>query len=149
MKIEKVKINGIKNPVGFFYNQVKCSWTVEEFTSTIQKHVKIEVSLDESLENIVYIKEGKDLSSIGEVFEFTLQPRTTYFFRITVEGNKGESAVSEISYFETGKMDEAWTADWIGPTKEHEFHMEGKRKHSLWSKLNWIKRSWLRDSAYL
>jgi alpha-L-rhamnosidase len=122
MKIEKIKINGIRNPVGFSYNQVKCSWTVEEFSSTIQKYVKIEVSTDETMENILYIKEGKDLSSIGEVFEIILQPRTTYFFRITVEGDKRESAVSEISYFETGKMGEAWTADWVGPSKEHEFH---------------------------
>ncbi|WP_238902014.1 alpha-L-rhamnosidase [Clostridium sp. YIM B02506] len=122
MKIDKVKINGIRNPIGFYYDKVKCSWVVEDFKDTIQIAAKIEVSKDKNFINIIYSKEGKNLSSIGEEIEINLEPRTRYFFRITVEGNNGETATSDVCYFETGKIGEYWAADWIGPIKEHKFH---------------------------
>ncbi|MEW9052264.1 MAG: family 78 glycoside hydrolase catalytic domain [Neobacillus sp.] len=122
MKIDNIKINGIRNPIGFLFDQIKCSWTVEDFCSHEQRYVKIEVSLDEDFENVIYKKEGKALSSIGERLEIPLSPRTTYFFRIHVEGDNGESAVSKTSFFETGKMEESWQALWVGPAKEHTFH---------------------------
>lgn len=115
MRITNVAINGIENPVGFSYEQLVCSWNVRDAKSKTQKNAKIEISIQKEFDEILYQKEGQDLAQSGEVLEVELAPRTTYFLRITVEGNEGDQAVSDICMFETGKMGENWEADWIGP----------------------------------
>ena len=67
-------------------------------------------------------KEGEDLKQSGEKIDLELKPRTTYYYRVTVTGDQGDTAVSDFAYFETGKMQEAWEADWIAPQKEDVFH---------------------------
>ncbi|PRX27201.1 alpha-L-rhamnosidase [Orenia metallireducens] len=122
MKVVNTKINGFDNPIGFELKEIICSWIVEDTYSSKQEYAKIEVSLDESFSDVLYIKEGKDLSSIGELLEVELQPRTRYYYRVEVAGDQGDSAVSKTDFFETGKMYEAWQAEWIGTKKEDDFH---------------------------
>ena len=62
-------------------------------------------------------KEGEDLKQSGEKIDLELKPRTTHYYRVTVTGDQGDTAVSDLAYFETGKMQEAWEADWIAPQK--------------------------------
>lgn len=122
MKVIDVKINGIKNPVGFSYPIVKCSWKVTEAQSKRQTNVKIVVAEDMAFTNVVYEKEGHDLQSIGELLELSLKPRTAYYLTVEVTGENAETAKSGIAYFETGKMHEAWEADFIGMQEEDMFH---------------------------
>lgn len=122
MKVNNLKMNGISNPVGFAYPKVRCSWNVEETASKKQSMVIIEISMNSDFSNIIYEKRGENLSSIGENLEIELTPRTKYFYRITVEGDRGDIGVSEVNFFETGKMDEMWTADWVGPNILDVFH---------------------------
>lgn len=122
MKIVDMKINGIKNPVGFSYPYVKCSWKVVNATSRCQTNVKIVVATDAQFENIVAKKEGRDLKSIGECIDLTLMPRTRYYYSIEVTGEEGENARSETAYFETGKMDEIWNASFIGMSSADTYH---------------------------
>lgn len=122
MKIIDTKINGIKNPVGFSYPYVKCSWKVVDAVSRRQTNVKILVAEDVQFENIVALKEGRDLKSIGERIELELKPRTRYYYTIEVTGEDGENAKSETAYFETGKMDEIWKASFIGTSPENTYH---------------------------
>ncbi|MCI6998255.1 MAG: family 78 glycoside hydrolase catalytic domain [Eubacterium sp.] len=122
MRITNVRINGIENPVGFTYDGLSCSWNVRETESKKAKNIVIEVSLSESFEEILYKKEGSDLNQAGELLNISLKPRTTYYYRITVTGDHGDSAVSEVYTFETGKMDEVWHAEWIAAAKEDTFH---------------------------
>lgn len=122
MKITNVRINGIENPVGFTYDGLSCSWNVEETESKKQANVKIEVSESENFEHVFYKKEGMELAQSGTDLRIDLKPRTTYYYRITVTGDAGDCAVSDIHTFETGKMGEAWNADWIAAAKEDSFH---------------------------
>lgn len=122
MRITNIRINGIENPAGFVCDQITCSWNVRETVSKRQTHAVIEVSDSKDFKHICYKKEGADLRQSGERLEIKLKPRTTYFYRITVEGDAGDQAVSEVCTFETGKMHECWTADWIGTAKEDTFH---------------------------
>ena len=122
MKITDLKINGIKNPVGFAFEKVKCSWQVENFTDKYQKNVKIEVALDEGFTNLCCSKEGENLSSLGEVLKIDLEPFTRYYCRVTVTGNNGETGVSETAYFETARMGQPWMADFIGMEEDDNFH---------------------------
>jgi|GEM_PF-1545759 len=103
MKVVNTKINGFDNPIGFELKEVSCSWVVEGTSSSKQEHAKIKVSLDESFSEIIYIKEGKDLSSIGELLEVELKPRTRYYYRVEVVGDEGDSALSETAFLKLVK----------------------------------------------
>ena len=122
MKIQEVKINGIANPIGFSLEKVICSWKVTDTKSQKQKGAKIEVSLDEDFKQIICRKEGEDLKQRGEKLILDLKPRTTYYYRVAVTGDQGDSAVSETCFFETGKMKETWNAEWIAAAREDTFH---------------------------
>lgn len=131
MIIRNLKINGIENPMGFLYQQLNCSWEVTETVSKKQKNALIEVSSSKTFEEILYRKEGAGLKQSGELLEIELRPRTTYYYRVAVTGDAGDCAVSKIHQFETGKMNEPWQAQWIGPAKEDDFHPVLSRKFTL------------------
>lgn len=122
MRIIETKINGINNPVGFTYDYLLCSWKVEDTESKKQKNAKIEVSADADFTEILWEKEGEALKQSGEAINLELKPCTTYYYRVTVTGDKGDTAVSDPAYFVTGKMQEEWEADWIAADREDTFH---------------------------
>ena len=131
MKVEDLKINGIKNPMGFSYDKIKCSWKVRDTKAKTAKNIKIDVSLDSGFNNIIYSKEGKDLNSSCEILEVTCTPHTRYFYRVYVEGENGETALSKIAFFETGKMSEKWVGKWIKTEDRDKFHPVFFRKFKL------------------
>lgn len=122
MRIKNVRINGMENPTGFDFGTVCISWKVREASGKEQQNVKIEVSLTESFEEVLCVKEGKELNSVAEKLEFQQNVHTRYYVRVTVTDDKGETAVSEPAYFETGKMEEPWVGKWITTEKEDTFH---------------------------
>ena len=54
MKIENVKINGIKNPVGYAMETPVVSWCVTECLGGYQTSVRIDVSPDEDFSEIIF-----------------------------------------------------------------------------------------------
>lgn len=122
MKISELKINGIKNPIGFSYEQLLCSWKVVDTSAKRQKKARIEVSVQPDFSDVVCTEEGVDLASNETKLDIELDPRTIYYWRVTVTGDNGESAVSDTAFFETGKMNEKWSGQWIGPVKKDIFH---------------------------
>ena len=122
MRIKNVRINGMENPTGFDFGTVCISWKVREASGKEQQNVKIEVSLTESFEEVLCVKEGKELNSAAEKLEFQQNAHTRYYVKVTVTDDKGETAVSEPAYFETGKMEEPWVGKWITTEKEDTFH---------------------------
>lgn len=57
----------------------------------------------------------KTASSLGVPVEIALEPRTRYFWRVTVMGDNGELVTSDTAWFETAKLDEPFTAQRISP----------------------------------
>lgn len=122
MKISDVKINGMKNPVGYLMERISCSWKVTETKAKEQKNVIIEISQDENFETICFEKEGALLSQTGEVIDLSLKPYTRYYIRVTVTTDLEETSTSGVSYFETAKQDEGWTGKWITTKEDDAFH---------------------------
>ncbi len=122
MKVTDLKINGMTNPVGFSYEKLLCSWKVTETSAREQEQVCIEISGEEDFSEIILRKEGKELASNETALELTPDARTRYYWRVIVTADNGETAVSDTAFFETGKMDEPWQAQWIGAAKTEEFH---------------------------
>lgn len=124
MKIYDVKINGMKNPVGYIFDILTCSWKIKDVRGKHQKYVRIEVGNDAKFSDVLYIKEGEQLDSLSETLNMELNPYTRYYVRVMVETDENETAVSETVYFETAKMEENWSAEWIGVQDEDKFHPE-------------------------
>ena len=121
MKITDIRVNGIREPLGFVMPQITISWKVEETASRQSAWERLCVAADPDFSQILFKKENVKLQSIGETIGLTLQPRTRYYVRVEVQGDNGDSAMG-VSWFETGKMDETWQAQWIGMAKEDSFH---------------------------
>ena len=130
MELYAVKINGITNPVGYLLDSVLCSWKVRNAQGSKQSYAKIEVSLSEAFEDVIYVLEG-DLASLGTKLDMQLSPRTRYYYRVTVQSDAGEIAVSDTCFFETGKLNEPWQAQWIGMPQDGSFHPEFRKCFDL------------------
>ena len=122
MRITRTKINGIENPIGYDFKTVIASWNVEDTDAKSLKNGALEVAKDKSFSDIFYKKEADNLDQLGEVINRTLEPRTRYYWRVTITGDNGDSATSDIQYFETGKMDEPWVGKWIAAEEGAMFH---------------------------
>lgn len=121
MKITGVKINGMERPMGYAFSNVTISWRVEDAVSKRQKSSRVVIAEDAAMTRIVAERSGV-LPCAGVTFDIALNPHATYYARVEVTGEDGEHAVSQIVSFDTGKMDEPWTASWIGTREGDGFH---------------------------
>lgn len=108
MKITACKVNHMITPLGFTMKNVTFSWVVEG------AEVKESRIIVRENDGIVYDTGWNSLNSLGATLDIRLLPRKRYEWVVSVRNNKGEAVRSEVNYFETGKLDEAWTAKWIG-----------------------------------
>ncbi|MFV0464487.1 MAG: family 78 glycoside hydrolase catalytic domain [Lachnospiraceae bacterium] len=122
MKITNVRINGIKNPIGYHFDDWICSWKVKDASGKKQENAVIELSREEDFSSVFLKLEGRDLLSTGVDLGIKPEPRSRYFYRISVTDENGETAVSAIHFFETGKMKETWEADWITMDEQDNYH---------------------------
>lgn len=121
MKISQVKINGIREPVGFTLPWVSVSFKVTDTPSKHPENIRLELAEEAAPDKVLCVREGAEVNMAGERLDIPLKPRTAYVARIRVTGDAGDSAEGE-TRFETGKMDEPWQADWIGPAKGDPCH---------------------------
>ncbi len=131
MKITRAKLNGVVNPLGYDFKTLVASWNVEETDAKTQTGGVIEVAADIAFTNILYKKESSELDQTGEVLDVSLSPRTRYFWRVSISGDNGESATSEVQFFETGKMEEPWTGKWIAAEEGAAYHPVFGKKLAL------------------
>ena len=123
MNLNRLKVNRLTNPLGFEMNSLSFSWTVEETDAKKQQWARVEVAADESFQRLLW-DSGEDagLSSVDCPVTLDLQPRTRYWWRVTVQGDNGEQATSAAAWFETSKMGEEWAGKWIAPSLESSVH---------------------------
>lgn len=130
MKITQLKTNQIERPMGYQMGKVSFSWKVEEAgAAKQQKHARIIVK--QAQEILFDSKEDPHANSVCYPVQLALKPRTRYEWSVTVAADNGEGAANE-SWFETGKMEEPWQAQWIStglgkdtpPIMEKEFEVE-------------------------
>lgn len=108
--------------MGYEFDRLFCSWKVEDTSAKRAENIVVEVSDCPDFSNIITKVEGADLNPVETEIKPDLRPRTTYYWRVAVTGDSGETAVSDTALFETGKMDEPWQAEWIGTREEDTFH---------------------------
>ena len=121
MKITSCKTNHIENPLGFLMEEAVVTWVACDTQAKRQKSARVMVATDCIMKHIIYDSGMvESLDSRGFTLPIKLQPRTRYYWTVTVEGDNGESATSGINWFETAKMDEPWQAKWLTPPWKQE-----------------------------
>ena len=128
MKIEALKINGVPAPLGFALPFVEVSFKVRDTESKKARNIKVRL-LDEQGRTLTE-REGAELDPSGVELDAALRPRSVYRLHVSVEGDEGDCAEAK-SAFETGKMDEPWTADWIAAPKGEDCHPLLRRRFTV------------------
>ncbi|GMQ62107.1 alpha-L-rhamnosidase [Vallitalea maricola] len=132
MKIINLKINHIKNPLGFSLDKPTISFVACDTKANLQVAARIEVAYDKEFCNIVFDSgKSEQIDSLGFELFITLEPRTRYYYRVTVWADNGETAISEAAWFETAKLDESWNAKWITPTLDNKRHSVLSKKFNI------------------
>ncbi|MDR0396422.1 MAG: glycoside hydrolase family 78 protein [Oscillospiraceae bacterium] len=114
MRLYDMKTNRLANPLGFTLGVPRASWKVDQADGSSQRWARVRVAADPDMGGILYdTGERAELDSLCVPLPVTLAPRTRYYWDAQVEDDQGGCVRSDPVWFETGKMDEPWTARWI------------------------------------
>lgn len=115
MKIIQMKVNHMVKPIGYHMEKAVLSYKVTEATGKKQTKARICISLSDDMESLVFDSGFQiDINSIAYEVPLELSPCTRYYWTVTVYTDvEGEAAISETSWFETGKRGAPWEGKWI------------------------------------
>lgn len=120
MRIERLKVNHLVNPLGYDLAFPTISYVVTEAKGTHQVLAQVQAALTKDFSEVMY-DSGKRTDIVSTAFELPieLEPLTRYFWRVWVQDETGDSAWSEVQWFETAKTASGnsleWQAKWITP----------------------------------
>jgi len=114
MKITHCQIAHLTNPMGFDLGRYTVTYLIAAAEGEKQVSARIRVAADEAMNTIIYDSgEREDISPLGFQLPVDFSPRTRYWWQVEAVTDEGDRGVSEVSWFETGKMQEDWQAKWI------------------------------------
>ncbi|WP_310603235.1 family 78 glycoside hydrolase catalytic domain [Anaerosporobacter sp.] len=119
MKILNLKTNHLINPVGYDFETLHFNWEVQEANQEC-KEFHLVVSKDVNcMKDIIYDSQIiMDYAFNTLDIQLDLEPRTRYYWNVTIVDVIGQRMVSDTAYFETAKMEEAFLAKWISADSE-------------------------------
>ncbi len=133
MRIRHLRINGIRNPIGYDFEKAALTFHVEEVSEDVSAVFTAEVSTDKDFTQIVYSAYADPLAETG--LEFRREACTRYYVRVKALINEEKTVFSdEEAFFETGMMGQTFQAEWITTSEDianhpvffHEFTSEKK-----------------------
>ncbi len=113
MEITRCKTNHMTDPLGIQMAAATVSWTAHSHLSARQTKARVLVSLDPAMTSPIYDSGEAHLSCTGVKLPLTLAPRTAYYWTVQVWGDKGDTALSAVNSFETGKAAEPLQGQWL------------------------------------
>ena len=116
MKIEHCRINHRENPIGCHFGSFRFSWHVEEADGPLLSRIVVHKG-----QVVCCDTDWKQLDMTGTVLPLQAEPRTRYIWTLYVRDEAGNTESRE-QFFETGKMNEPWSAQWITCTKQTDRH---------------------------
>ena len=115
MRISHLRVNHLREPLGYDLRSPSFSWIVSDTASARQEKARLRVFRDgETLYDSGLVSWP---DSLGTELPLGLRPRTRYRWSVTVVGDGGDRGEAS-SFFETGKMGEPWQGRWICPGDE-------------------------------
>mgnify|MGYP000846742293 FL=1 len=137
MKIANLRVNHLTNPMGYQMDLPTFTWVTSDTKGKYQKAAQIQIALDDRFKNIIFeSSKSESVSSLGYVADIQPKPRTRYYWRVQVWDDRDDHGISDVAWFETGKMNEEWKGRWITtpydghlhPYIRKEFRIPGKIK---------------------
>ena len=123
MKIRNLRTNHLENPLGYLMEKPVFTWTAEDASGLKQQSARVQVSATPDFNHLLCDTGYRsDISSLGFSPEVTLSPRTRYWWRVEVVADDGDRAISDSAWFETGKREEPWAAQWIQAPFDRDVH---------------------------
>ncbi len=118
MQVVHLRVNQLSEPLGYeFGEQPSFAWLVTGSKGQKQTAARLRVARDPGLTELLYDSGwSTEPDSLGTRVPLTLEPRSRYWWQVGVRTDAGEEALSEIAWFETGKMLEGWEGSWIAPS---------------------------------
>lgn len=114
MNIIKCRTNHMINPLGFAMERAVVSWVADSEVSKKQVRAQVKVAKDEEMKELLFVSDASEnLESVAFELPIQLEPRIAYYWTVEVWGDAGDSAISGVNYFETGKRSEELLGDWI------------------------------------
>lgn len=111
MKITHCQLNHMVRPLGYALPQLTFSWQVEEARGKRQTAARLILWKSEG--EPLYDSGFAGLDSLGTTVPLRTEPRTRYYWQVTVHTDADEEARSDVEWFETAKQDEPWQGRWI------------------------------------
>lgn len=105
----------MNNPLGYSMKKPVASWKIIESNGKKAKEQIITVSKNTEMTEIVCKVSGKAAHSTGTELPITLEESTRYYWNVYVITEAGETAISDVAWFETAKNETEWKAYWITP----------------------------------
>ena len=109
LKIKDILVNHYTKPLGYdLDNHLRIEFSAEasQISSNIQKRITIDANKP------IFDSQWQQYDNNYFDFELELKPRTRYDVTVWLKSN--DTQTSAKSFFETGKMNETFTAEWIG-----------------------------------
>lgn len=140
MQITNLRTNHFENPVGFQISPLSLSWTVEEAKGKRTKSAQVKIAKDPDFNQIVWDSEEKaDLDSASCLPGFVPEERTRYFWKVEVQDDAGDAAVSDRAFFETAA--DRIHGKWITAPFEKEAHGIYQKRWEISKKTGEIERA--------
>ena len=117
MKITELKVNHITNPIGYDLSFQTFGWKYEEADNKDKvAQCRVFIAKDAQFTDIFFDSGFKpDIKAFAYSLKLELAPRTRYYWKVQAVLSSGIMVESEpAAYFETGKKEESWQAEWIG-----------------------------------
>ena len=131
MKITRLEVNHLTNPIGYYLDPLTLSYTVTEARGTKTASARVEIAKTPDFAALVYDSGVRDnIDSRAFAPELSLEPETRYFWRVSVTDDAGDCAVSETAFFETAPA--SLNAQWVkAPFEDPDTHPLLMRKFTL------------------
>ncbi len=114
MKITECRVCHLENPLGYRIGKPVFSWLVEGAKGSRQASARVRVSESPRFSSFL-LDTGfsNKIDPLAFEADLPLKPRTRYYWDASVRTDLGEEASSDTNWFETGKRNEPWAAQWI------------------------------------
>lgn len=122
LKLHSLQTDHMLDPVGFDFVRPCLSWRVDaDGHDRAQTAYQIQVSEDDACAKPLFDSEklSSDCQSHTLELELTLRPFTRYYWRVRIWDELDRASdFSTVAFFETGRYEAPWQAEWIGSKHE-------------------------------
>ena len=108
MKLTDLRVNHVKNPLGFQTIPLSFSWKVTE-AGEAKRMESARLQIFNGDTPVFDSGEKRGMNSLDYNVDISLMPRTHYTWTVEVTADNRQKAEAT-GHFETGKMEEKWTA---------------------------------------